>query len=630
MSTYLINTLFPQIKQKVFDDTSIDWNLPLRKPNRFSQLSDMSDESNRNVPQIAISAYESNEEDVEVTNLFNAKNEKNDDIKAHDFRSVSPSPIRHKSRILLKSPITAKSYKSLSPALSDYNNLTDVEVMSDSDDEKCYIRTSNLTPGPINYFILTDVEDLSEDEEQGNNNNNDKEELTDTENFTDDKGIPYEIEQTEQIFEPLSNFPQPHREIVLHSKDGTVSALPPTEESNPIWLKTPNEEIKGFESEEETITAEGCCETEPHLKNANTYYHEIDVGVEESVETVKHERCKNKIRNRPISTKKNAATEAECGKKRFRNKNRCNSEIEGCSEKRSEDNTKKSLSKYMSEPTLSKISIPTENYNDEMNKIKRQENNNKCIIHDNINGFSISIDFENHNSVLLSVGRDYGNLSMRWFNNGIMAGRIIPNYNNPNILEPLTSGCLSINSFHGPKRQFEESLFTYGSIKTLQNRYFTYIIVYTVIQPQNIVQFYINKPFQTQMTMVKIPLVKVHSLKDKCTSMERLYPSPVKQLSAFKIFNQTNAEKHGEKKKIELEIEKHVSDVIDIFENMCGSPKLGRKFNLKKLSNSDDNLKKCGANQNVNNIYTQIKNRIGNYKTIIKILNRWWSILTAK
>lgn len=612
MPTSLINTIFPQIKPKLFVETSIDWNLPLRIPIQFSQLDDMSEESNKSVPQIAISAYESNEEDIEVTNLFNAKNNKNNDIKAHDTRSVSPSPIRHKSRIVLKSPITTNLHKSLSPALSDYNNLTDVEIMSDSDDEKCYIRTSNLTPGPINYFILTDVEDLSEDEEQENNNKY-NEEHTDTEHFTDDKGILNEIEQTEQIFEPLSNFPQPHREIVLHSKDGTVSALPPTDESNPIWLKTPNEEIKGFESEEETITAEEFGETEPHFKNNNTYYHEIDVGVEESVETVKLERCKNKSRNRSILTKKNAMPESECGKKRFRNKNRCNSEIEECFEKRSEDNIKKTLSKYMSEPTLSKISIPTENHNNEMNKVKYQENNNKCIIHDNINGFSISIDFENHNSVLLSVGRDYGNLSMRWFNDGVMAGRIITNYNNSNILKPLSSEYQTNSSLHGPKRQFEVSLFTYGSMKTLQNRYFTYIIVYTVIQPQNIVQFYIDRPFQTQIAMVKMPLVKVHSLKDKFTSMERLYPSPVKNLSAFKIFNQKNPEKYGKKKKIKLEIEKNVSDVINIFESMCGSPKLGRKFNLKQLSNSDDNLKKYGVCQKVNNMCTQIKNLIGNY-----------------
>ncbi|XP_022173456.1 uncharacterized protein LOC111035930 [Myzus persicae] len=410
-----------EINSNIFDDSSIELHLVLRKPNQFLLSDEMSEESQTSLPQIAITAYESNEEDIEVTNLLNGVNEENI-VKIHEPRSVSPKPNRHKSRIILKSPITTHLQKSLSPCLSDLNSCTDVEVMSDSDEEKFYVRTSNLTPGPINYFILTDVEDLSEDEGYEKNNKV-IEELTDTEHFTDDKGIINEVEYTEQPLESMPYFPQPHREILFHSKDGTVSALSPTEESNPIWLKSPNEEVKGFESEEEIITVEEHGDTESYIKNNNnTYYHDIDVGVVESVETVKQDRCKHKYKNRVLTSKKNITPEAECGKKRYRNKNRCNSEIEENFEKRSEENKKKTLSKVMSEPTLSNVAIPKQNQNIKTNKISNQENNNTFVIHDNRNGFSISIDFQSQNSVLLSVGRDYGNLSMRWFNDGIMTG----------------------------------------------------------------------------------------------------------------------------------------------------------------------------------------------------------------
>ncbi|XP_060869769.1 uncharacterized protein LOC132944446 isoform X11 [Metopolophium dirhodum] len=100
--------------------------------------------------------------------------------------------------------------------------------------------------------------------------------------------------------------------------------------------------------------------------------------------------------------------------------------------------------------------------------------------------------------------------------------------------------------------------------------------------------------------MVKNPLVKVYSLKDKFTSIERLHPSPVTRLSAFKIFNQKETKKNTEQKKIKFEPTKHVSDVINIFESMCGSPKLRRKFNFKQLSNLNSNIKICNLNQKNN------------------------------
>lgn len=587
-------------------------NLVLRKSNQFSLFDEMSDENKKSLPQIAITAYESNEEDIEVTNLLNGANEENN-IKMQEPRSISPKPSKHKPRIILKSPITTHLQKSLSPCLSDLNSYTDVEVISDSDDEKYYIRTPNLSPGPIDYFILTDVEDLSEDEGYEKNNKV-MDELTDIEHFTDDKGIINEVEHTDTPLESIPNFPQPHREILFHSKDGTISALSPTEESNPIWLKSPNEEVKGFESEEEIITVEEHKDTESCFKNNNTYYHDLDVGVVESIEMVKQDRCKHKYRNRVLASKKNTTPEAECVKKRYRNKNRCNSEIEESFEKRSEENKKKTLSKYMSEPTLCSMTIPKQDQNIQTNKIKNQETNNTFIIHDNRNGFSISIDFQSQNSVLLNVGRDYGNLSMRWFNDGIMTGRAISDYNNENILEPLEPGYFIKSSIYDPKRQFEVDLFTYGTIKTFQNKYFTYIAVYTVVQPVNIVQLYINRPFQTQIIMVKKPLVKVYSLKDKFTSIERLHPSPITRLSAFKIFNQKETTKQPEQKKIEFEPTKHVSDVINIFENMCGSPKLKRKFNFKQLSISDRNIKICDLNQKYNCKCIKKKSRIGNYQ----------------
>lgn len=572
----------------------------------------MSEGSNNIVPKIAITAYESNEEDIEVTNLFNAVNKKRNMIKTKESRSVSPSPIRHKSRIILKSPITTNLQRSLTPGVSDLNRLTDVEVMSDSDDEKSFIRTPNLTPGPIDYFILTDVEDLSEDEEHKKYNDV-KEEQTDTENFIDDKGICDEIEYIKQPFEKSSYFPQPHREILFHSKDGKISALSPTEELDPIWLKSTNEEIKGFKSEEEIITAEDCKETELWLKNNDTYYHDIDVGVEESIETIKNERCKHKNRNRVLTTKKIAIPEIESGKKRFRNKHRCNSEVEESFEKRSEKNKNKTLLKYTTVPTLDNAFIPPQIQNNEMNKSKHQEFISKFVIHDNRNGFSISIDFESHNSVLLNVGRDHGYLSLKWFNNGITSGRIIYDHSNLNILAPLEPGCFINSSLYDPKQQFEIDLFTYGTMKTLQNKYFTCITVYTVVRPVNIVQLYINKPFQARICMVKNPLVKVYSLKDKFMNTDKLYPSPVSRLLALKIFNQKENEKRRERKQIKFQSEKHVSDVIDIFESMCDSPKLGRKSYFKKLSNADTNLMKYNCIQQHDTICIKNTPRIGNY-----------------
>lgn len=571
----------------------------------------MSEESNNGVPQIAITAYESNEEDIEVTNILNAT-EKKTNMKVYEPRSVSPTPTGKKSRIVLKSPITNNLRKSLSPCLSNLNNLTDIEVISDSDDERHHARTPNLTPGPIDYFILTDVEDLSEDEEHGSIRNYVKEEHTDTENFTDDKGFMNDLESIEQTSEPLANFPQPHREILIHSKDGKTSVLP-TEESSSIGLKTPKEEVKGFESEEEIITVEGFEETESCSKNSNTYYHDIDVGVEESVETIKNERCKHKFRNRVVGVKKNTPPEIEYGKKRFRNKNRSNSEIEETAEKSSEGNKKKILSKYMSEPILSKISSPIKNQINTANNVINQRNSNSFTIHDNRNDFSISIDFETHDSIFLSVGRNCGNLSMRWLKNGITTGTVTSDCNIHTTLESLEPGYFFKSSLYDPNQQYEVDLFAYGTMKILQNRYFTYIAVYTVVQPVNIVQLYINRPFQTQIILVKKPLVKVYSLKDKCTSMERLYPSPVTRLSAFKIFNQKQTEeKHEEPKEVQIESKKHVSGVIDIFENMSNSPKLRRKFNFKKLSNSDNNLKIDNCKQKLKNVPNQENVHIGN------------------
>lgn len=608
----LIITLFPQINSDIFGDSSVDWNLALSNSHTYSLIIKMSEDIKNNVPQIAITSYTSNDEDAEVTNLFNSTKEFND-IKIHEPRSVTPKLSRHKSRIVLKSPVPKNVSKSLTPGMLDMNCITDVEDMSDSDDEKCYIRTSNLTPGPINYFILTDVEDLSEDEEHENKYEV-EEELTDTENFTDDKEIFNEIEQTKQSFESVSYFPQPHQEILFHSKDGTVRSQSPTDEPYPIWLKTPNEEVKGFESEEETITVEECGGMDSHLKNNNIYYHDINVGIVESVESVKNEKYKQKYRHRAPSIKKIVTSEIECNKKRFRNKTRRNSETEENIDKRSEENKKKTLSKYMSEPILSKMGIPPQNKNNETNKIKHQENNNSFVIHDNRNGFSLSIDFESHNTVLLNVCRDYGNLTMKWFNNGIATGRVISEYSNQNILEPLEPGYFIKSSLYDSKRQIDVDLFTYGTMKTLQNNYFTYIAVYNVVQPVNIVQLYINRPYLTQIAIVKNPLVKLNSLKDKFTSMERLYPSPVTRLSAFKIFNQNESDKYTEPKKIKFESEKHVSDVINIFESMCGSPKLRRKFNSNKLPCSGYNLKKSDINRNINCLYKGKKTQIGKYK----------------
>lgn len=558
----------------------------------------MTEKSKNDVPQIAITAYESNEDDIEVTNLFNTRHDKINN-KIHGIRSVSPKKIRHTSKIILKSPIATHNnvQKSLSPGLSDLNNITDVEIISDSDDEKYYIHTPNLTPGPIDYFILTDVEDLSEDEGQELNNKV-KNKHTITDKFTDDKKNKFiEKEQTESSFESLSHFPQPHKEILYHSKDGVVHSLAPTEKSNSIWLKSLNEEVnKGFKSEEEIIINGEYNVNDSYFTNHNTYYHDIDVGVEtvkESIETAKHEKCKHKYKNRVLPTKKVEIPKIECGKKKFRNKSRCNSEIEENVERCLQETKKKSLSNYISEPTLNKIILSTQEQNDMINTNKHQEKNNKLVIHDNRNGFSISIDFESHHSILLNIGRDYENLSMKWFNNGLTTGSILSsNHSNLKILEKLEPGYFIKSSLYDIQQQFEVDLFTYCTMKTLHNSYLTYIYIYPAIQPVNIVQLYINKLFQIQIKTTKYPLVKIYSLKDKFTNMEILNPSPVTCLSAFKLFNNKKEEKLEVKKKIEFQSEKNVSDVIHIFENMINNPKLEQKFDLKNISHADTNIKK--------------------------------------
>lgn len=577
----------------------------------------MADDGKKNVPKIAITTYESNEEDAEVSNLLTTINEKNN-IKSHKQRLVSPNSIKNKSRIILKSPISKNLRKSLSPGLLDnMSSHTDVEVMSDSDDEKDYVRTGNLTPGPIDYFILTDVEDLSEDEDVQRNNKT-REDLTDSEHFTDNQGVYFnETEQAEPpIIDSSFYFSQPHRAILFHSKDGTVSEMSTTEEpNNPIRLKTLKEEMKGFESEEELITTEEYGETESYIKNNNTYFHDIDVGVEESVETVKHERCKQKYKNRTFPKKSGMPeTESEWGKKRFRNKNRSCSEIEKSFEKVTEDRKKNALSKCTFEQTFSKETVPLQNQLLGTSKTKHQSNNNTFVIHDNRNGFSISIDFnfEGHNSVLLNVGRDNGSLSMKWLNNGITEGRGTYNSKNTNILELLEPCYFTQSNLYDPKRLFGMDLFTYGVIKTFQNRYCTHISVNTITQPvyYNIVQLYINRPFQVQMALVKKPLVKLTSLKDKFKSVEGLHPSSVTRLPAFKIFNQKNTEKYGYRKKIIFKYEKPVSDVIHIFESLCGKPNIRQKFSFKTLSNLEPNLEELNLKHRI--VCTQNKKSIGN------------------
>lgn len=569
----------------------------------------MSKEIKNNVPQIAITTYESNEDDIEVSSLFNKINEKTNN-KDHRSRSVSPTPNSQKSKIILKSPIANSLQKSLSPGLIDLNNVTDVEIMSDSDDEKYYIRTPNLTPGPIDYFILTDIEDLSEDEGHEINYNI-KNEHMDTKNFTYDTDNIFtkknQIEQTETSFKSLSNFPEPHREILYHSKDGTISALTPTEESNPILLKSLNEEVgKGCGSEEEFIADEEYIENDPYFTNNNIYYHDIDVGVEtvkEFVETTKQERCKPKFKNRTLVTNNVMMPEIDSSKRRIRNKNRSNSEIEESFERCLGETKKKSLSKYMSEQTLNKVFIPTHNQNNKIITNKRQNNNNKFILHDNRNGLSITIDFESHHSILLNIGREYGNLSMKWFNNGLKTGSILsPDY------KDLETGYFIKSSLYDLKQQLEVDLFTYGTMKTFQNSYFTYIYVYPVIQPVNIVKLYINRLLQTQLPTIKKQLVKIYSLKDRFPIMEELIPSPITLLSAFEIFNRKEEEKYEVNKKIKFESKKHVSDIIHIFENMYNNPKLPQKIDLKKFSYSNY------LNKKYNNLYTRKKNLIGKYK----------------
>ncbi|XP_050441259.1 uncharacterized protein LOC126846128 isoform X1 [Adelges cooleyi] len=384
----------------------------------------MSEEHRKDVPQIAITAYESTEEDAEVNSLFNSTTVQNN-TKTRQSQSVSPKSLRLKSRIILKSPTPDNNInisKSLSPALSsDFNYLTDVEVMSDSDDEKDFVRTPRLTPSSIDYCILTDIEDLSEDERQPTSSqiNDDH---TDTEYFDEEKCFLSKEEPTRQHADDILDFPRPHREILFHSKDGVVRTLTPTDETNLVCLKTPLVEIKGFESEEEIMTMEENDVHESSKANSTPYYHDVDGGVVESSESVKPERNKHKYKT---IKKKIVVPETDCIKKRFRNRNQNNSEGEENIGKQFGE-CDKTLSKYASEPITNKMAVPLQLQlkNNNLTEIRYEESckNNKLVIHDNVNGFSVSVDFESHNSILLNIGRDSGSLSLRWYNNETKAG----------------------------------------------------------------------------------------------------------------------------------------------------------------------------------------------------------------
>lgn len=52
---------------------------------------------------------------------------------------------------------------------------------------------------------------------------------------------------------------------------------------------------------------------------------------------------------------------------------------------------------------------------------------------------------------------------------------------------------------------------------------------------------------------------------------------------------------------------------------MCGSPKLGRKFNFKQLLNLDSNTEICDLNQKYNCKCIKKKFQIGNYELYYRL-----------
>lgn len=606
--------LFSQIKLYNFDSWSLDSNLSLNQISVSSSISHMSEEHRKDVPQIAITAYESTEEDAEVNSLFNSTTVQNN-TKTRQSQSVSPKSLRLKSRIILKSPTPDNNInisKSLSPALSsDFNYLTDVEVMSDSDDEKDFVRTPRLTPSSIDYCILTDIEDLSEDERQPTSSqiNDDH---TDTEYFDEEKCFLSKEEPTRQHADDILDFPRPHREILFHSKDGVVRTLTPTDETNLVCLKTPLVEIKGFESEEEIMTMEENDVHESSKANSTPYYHDVDGGVVESSESVKPERNKHKYKT---IKKKIVVPETDCIKKRFRNRNQNNSEGEENIGKQFGE-CDKTLSKYASEPITNKMAVPLQLQlkNNNLTEIRYEESckNNKLVIHDNVNGFSVSVDFESHNSILLNIGRDSGSLSLRWYNNETKAGRISPRFIRIGNLQTVEPACITKPNLNNSRHQFDVESCTYESMKIHKRRYITYFIVYFIVRPKHIVQYHISKQYLIQIPITKPPLVNICSFKDQFINQKRLHPSSITGLSAFKVFSREHEAKHKSRKKIVLESRKHVADVIQIFENMCDNPSVSHTVNYKTSQHYYKDPQLLTLRQNVS-FMAKSNNKIGKY-----------------
>ncbi|XP_050522863.1 uncharacterized protein LOC126895253 [Daktulosphaira vitifoliae] len=382
----------------------------------------MSHSYHNSVPKISVTTYESVEENVEVNNYFNSQKIRNNFNS--NVTTLSSNPSQRKINVDWKSMTSEDSNlkHSLSPiSSSDINCLTDIEAISDSDDENNFIQTGCLSPSLQKLCILTDIEDLSEDERLSSVNKI-NEVHTDTENFSDELDyLKNELKEKKYIED---FFPQPHREVSFHSKDSIICTLTPTNEINPVWLKSPREELEGFESEEEIVTIPENYNDKSCKGNSDIYHHDNYSGVVESSEFIK--KYQNKQKSCVLMTnKKSFLSDADFIKKRVRNKRQNSSDKRENFEKKSTESLKTELKSLLT-PSLNNIMQSTGlqlNNKNYANKRHPEYNNlNKLVIHDNINGFSVSFNFENQNSVILNIGRDSENLSLKWYKNGSASG----------------------------------------------------------------------------------------------------------------------------------------------------------------------------------------------------------------
>lgn len=569
----------------------------------------MSYQCQKDVPQIAVTTYESNEDDAEIINYLNSpkiRNNLNAVNSSGSFNDLQQKTKMEKKCMTLED---GNLNHSLSPvSTSDINFLTDIEAISDSDDENNFVRNDCLSPSLQRFYVLTDIEDLSEDEKtESLNNTNEKQtecglfigKLDDLKNDSKEK----------KYFEDILNFPQPQREILFYSRDGVIRALTPINDKNSAWIKSPREKLEGFESEEEVVTVP---ENSHHKPRKDSYHHDDYSGVVSSSEIIK--KYQNKQKSRVLVTKKKSLLhEADFMKKRVHHK-RQNSNDGGESFEKKMTESLKTTSKSLSAPILNNMmqstGVQINNKNCAINH--RQECNklNKLIIHDNINDFNVSFNFDCQNAVILNIGRDSENLSIKWYKNESASGRINSRLISFKNLKLITTDCYTSSSNNLEGSRYLELCF-YKTIRIHQCRCITYFVIYINIKPLHTVQYYRSKQFLIEMPEKQSLLVNFSCFNDKFMKTKQISPTYTTRLSSNKVFNEERKVNINENPLV-IKPKNRVIDVVQMFESLTDKYYKSQPTIIRTVQYDIRNSRMMRFEQNVGGV-SQLKKLLGKY-----------------